>query len=323
MVSYKDTLPERLYHYTTTAGFKSIIESKSLHASSIEFLNDRRELRFLDSFLVPRLKSRFRQIFLDLRQRKIAKSSMDIEMVAQHDAEAFVSALHAVSSKDAPIFVCSFCRAATFEAEKSGLLSQWRGYGADGGIAIEFELRALKSIIEAENGTYQYATISACDVIYGDLDSEFAKVGAAALEKFAAGIPTLVEETLRDAGIVYEFEGDKIKVSDLYTPYFSIAPRLKHPGFEEEREFRIILPVIRGEAHPEEKRKRKNILFKSRLNYLLPYVVFNEVGLELPIRRVIVGPSTEGRRRLSSVQMFLRENGFANVEVVLSEIPFA
>jgi hypothetical protein len=323
VTSYKEKLPERLYHYTTTAGFKAIVETKSLHASSIEFLNDRRELRVLDSFLVPRLKARFRQIFLDLRQRKIASASMNVDAVAQHDAETFVRALHTVSSDQAPIFVCSFCRAASKEAEANGLLSQWRGYGADGGIAIEFEFAGLKAITDAENETYQYASISGCDVIYGDSDAEFSEIGKPALEKFASGIPSLIEETLHEAGISYTFPGEKIGIKDLYTPYFSIAPRLKHPGFEEEREFRFIFPVIRGATPPDERRKRKGILFKSRLNYLLPYIVVNEVGLNLPIRRVIVGPSMEAQRRVTSVQMFLREHDLKDVEVTLSAIPFA
>jgi hypothetical protein len=76
---------------------------------------------------------------------------------------------------------------------------------------------------------------------------------------------------------------------------------------------------------PESKDSRplKTIRFKQKLNYLLPYIEFNEGReIKLPIRRVIVGPSLDAERRVASIAIFMKENGY-DVPVSLSEIPYA
>jgi hypothetical protein len=44
----------------------------------------------------------------------------------------------------------SFCGVANSVISESGLLSQWRGYGIDGGYAIVFDTKALKALVAQE-----------------------------------------------------------------------------------------------------------------------------------------------------------------------------
>jgi hypothetical protein len=84
-----------------------------------------------------------------------------------------------------------------------------------------------------------------------------------------------------------------------------------------------MLSVARDNLKGKKPRTRKPIHFRPYKNYLVPYVVLNESsGKPLPINRVIVGPSTEVERRRDSVEVLLNENGY-DVEVVVSDIPFA
>jgi hypothetical protein len=47
-------------------------------------------------------------------------------------------------------YLTSFCGVANSVISESGLLSQWRGYGIDGGYAIVFDTKALKALVAQE-----------------------------------------------------------------------------------------------------------------------------------------------------------------------------
>ena len=135
----------------------------------------------------------------------------------------------------------------------------------------------------------------------------------------------MVESVIGETGNRYVYEGEKISIDELWTPYFNVAPRLKHHGFSEENEYRIALAVARGDLLANAKRRKKSINFRLRDNYLVPYVTINESARRqrrLPIVRVIIGPSFEGERRRESLSLLLRENGY-DVPMMVSEIPFA
>jgi hypothetical protein len=143
---------------------------------------------------------------------------------------------------------------------------------------------------------------------------------------FPRVVPGLIEDMLRGR---YRYEGKKAPLNDLRVPYRQTVPRLKHPGFSEEMEYRIVAAVSRDSLTPRPNRRRKPIKFRLQNNYLVTYIALNEKadgtkgGREpLPITNIIIGPSVEGVRRRDGVDLILKENGY-NVDVELSEIPFA
>jgi hypothetical protein len=118
-----EDVPDILYHYTDAAGFHGICRSGSLWASDAAFLNDSSELEYTSSVLehvVSELKAEY------------------------SDDPAPQAVLHAMTDlitddlrPDFDVCVSCFC-------PDGDLLSQWRGYPANGGgYAIGFRTSAL------------------------------------------------------------------------------------------------------------------------------------------------------------------------------------
>lgn len=98
-------MPEILYHYTTWEGLRGIIESKSLWATNINFLNDRNEFR--DS--------------LRLLRNRIEEQDDSTRAVSNERPEPLIEVLSALSKN---VYVASFSR-------NPDQLGQWRGYCTD------------------------------------------------------------------------------------------------------------------------------------------------------------------------------------------------
>ncbi len=253
----KTAHPPEVFHYTNVAGLLGIVTSQALHASNILFLNDRQELRYVDSFIKERLASRFLEVLEDARRQGVMKGNFDPKQVAVAGADRFIEVLHDVAHRLAPIFVISFCRAENEHAAGNGLLSQWRGYGAEGAVAICFDVKELQEVIEAERQSFQYLPGGLCDVIYGASDSEF-KTLEADFETFAGAVPELVESQLKKLDVEYRFKGNRGSVDATQLPFVRTAPRLKHPGFSEENEYRAIFPVAKAKVEPPSAAPREN-----------------------------------------------------------------
>ena len=101
----KQALPETLYHYTSQAGLIGILNTRSIWASKIHYLNDAREFA----------------LALDLARRELER-----RMHAE-PSEKYLGRLELLRDKiytieSINICVCSF-------SELGDSLSQWRGYG--------------------------------------------------------------------------------------------------------------------------------------------------------------------------------------------------
>ena len=116
--------PKTLYHYTTQQGLIGILESKSLYATHIRYLNDAQEfgyaLSFVRDYLAPRKKigTPAAQKFAN----EVSESLEIVEVVAP--------------------YITSFCRC-------GDRLSQWRGYCRDNsGVALGFSSDGLKTLAQ-------------------------------------------------------------------------------------------------------------------------------------------------------------------------------
>jgi len=181
----------------------------------------------------------------------------------------------------------------------SDQLSQWRGYGLNGqGYSIGFETNGLIGNLEP------YAEPSR--IIY---DLETQKVYAEFhIEQLLNSILKAIESTqlnpvdyLNDFTSILEQEAE-----------FTILG-FKHTGFSEESENRFHL------SNPG----KEQVLILEKNGILIPYVELKmHKGLKLPVRRVTIGPTADYERAKKGVEFLLEKNGFPNVEVLKSEIPF-
>ncbi len=101
-----------LFHYTSMSGFLGIIESKSIWASNIHYLNDHKEFCLTLELAQGVIKSR--------KEKDIENHSLYVEMQAN------------LQLMERTIYVTSF-------SEDGDSLSQWRAYsGGAGGFSIGF-----------------------------------------------------------------------------------------------------------------------------------------------------------------------------------------
>ncbi|MBN1361500.1 MAG: hypothetical protein JW993_12960 [Sedimentisphaerales bacterium] len=106
-----------VYHYTTTDGFKGILESGEIWATSIHCLNDWTEFQYA------------REPFTD---------SVRALLKDKEAADGATLLLSDLFEKRPPLFVCSFSSAGDGDD-----LSQWRAYSHPYGCAIGFEMATL------------------------------------------------------------------------------------------------------------------------------------------------------------------------------------
>jgi integrase len=201
----------------------------------------------------------------------------------------------------------------------NGLLSQWRGYGGDGGYAIVFDTGRLKEALCTENIVHAYATFCVLPVEYFPPDG-----GADRLFQFEESRET--EEFLRS-----DFMNRlKVQASTLDSPQFAalniLSALYKSQGFEEEQEIRVMVMP----ASDQTKLDNAGILqkaaapqFRPRNGTLVPYLDLNllDGSNRLPVTRIIVGPHPNAEKRASSLRMLVRQIGL-DADVIVSETPY-
>jgi hypothetical protein len=115
-------IPKKLWHYTSTEGFKGIISSGTFFATDLRFLNDRREFIHLTSIV--------ESVIDEVPNHKSGGATVREAMKVLRD-KAFERSLGNIHIE---LFVTSFSAA-------EDQLSQWRGYSAGtSGVCIGFDM---------------------------------------------------------------------------------------------------------------------------------------------------------------------------------------
>jgi len=286
---------EVLYHYCGAESFLSIIQKRAVWLSGISLANDTMEGRIVAETLM-RLAD---ESDLNIDQR--AEMQNTIDMVGQV-FEGF-----------------AFC------LSKAGdLLSQWRGYAADGaGYAIGFSRLYLAKLADTV-GT-------------GDFRPQFGEVSYEKKEHEQLAKPvfeSLVQLAKADElSFGFRYGGlltyplpplEKMrrdnKYKEAHLALFVQAAKavrslqfLKQSGFAEEKEVRLIAPVF---SHDEK------VEFRTRGQDLVPYLSRELIELEglSPIREVWIGPKNRTPTHL--VEAALTRYGFAGISVRRSKTTY-
>jgi hypothetical protein len=314
----------KLYHYTTWEGLLGILQTQTLWATHGRFLNDYSELvlfrdKFIDS-IVPIVEKAYR---VSIEKNKSVQEVIDQEgglvQVARNYAAAFVDAAYKATGE--AIYIVSFCGEDKNDyVNRNGLLSQWRGYGIGGGIALVLDTKKLEEIMQKEAERYSYDAAIA-DVIYSDDDEKFNMELSSSLTDFA----NFFKECINNARLKKKKAPDSKKA---FPAFINCISRYKHHSFKEENEVRIVCALLyKNEEYlrlakkegftlkPEKERK-----FRTKNGKLIPYIeLFNSTDIVLPIERIIVGPHKEKDSRASALRVMLRN---MNIEITVSDIPY-
>lgn len=291
-----------LYHYTNAQGLQGIIESQQLHATDINYLNDAEEhIHFCEKRL-PELLDRMWEDCSEEERTTIIGLGYGGKKNFQHDMlSSFSKSVPNNSS-----FTVSFSIPPSIYPD-DGLLSQWRAYGRDGGYAIEFSTADLVQQVQSELERFHYPYAVFAPTHYG---LEMSQEREHLENRFLNDVKKTV---LNYDSLIFSFpllQGHLAALSIL----------VKHPGFREEREFRMAFVRPDLAIHDSEKAARANPLC-FRPGSLKPYIALFEKKMGLPIQRIIVGPHPEKEKRKAAVEALLRQNNI-KAEVITSSIPY-
>jgi hypothetical protein len=274
---------ERVWHYTTGDTLISILESGTLFATQVACLNDSTEVLYGSKLL--------REAFLALPP-ETATSEEERKLLERFKVD------DSSPSEPSNWFVTCFSK------EKDDL-SQWRAYGGgENGYAISFLAGAF----------FNRGSLVARVNYERDKHLEGAKeVAVKTLEFFKEGLDARSPEE-RDA-----WENEFLVEWDIWIN--KLAPMVKDPAFHSENEYRIIHQYTVSELS-KLRFKQKHSLMSIHLPLVFPPPYIATQSSLLPILEVMVGPSRHKEQSRVSVLNLLRQKGYHNVPVTLSEIPF-
>jgi len=320
-----------LYHYTSISGLEGILKSQMLRATHAAYLNDTTELSIfkdrLPGILAPSVENGIINILknnpgkqgwvdsqggvVPLKNKIAAEFSNLIYMtlIGTNDSAPFVEP-----------FIISFCTTKSKQIAESGLLSQWRGYGREGGYAIVFDTARLSELL-SEEGKKEECDLFGGDVVYSTANDDLIR------EEFGDDI-SLLQSTIEK---YFTSNADPKSFEDSYHPIVRCACRYKHWGFEEEAEVRVVaIPNSKVilEAAIAEGIEAKTIKIDHfhRGGLLVPCIslfdtLTNIQDRSLPIKRIIIGPHKDKDKRKHSVENLLYSLKL-DIPVSVSEIPY-
>lgn len=280
---YADIPMGTLYHYTSFSGLLGIVRRRALWASDVRYMNDSAELRHTADLIKVEIRER-----IDSGHTNSNLLTLFADWVAYRITNGHM------------LFGASF-------RSHGNLLSQWRGYSSPGkGVSLGF---CPDYILECAQ--QQRFMIGKC--IYEPHRQR------ALIKQVVDAVEQLAED---QAGGQHSAS----ERSTLYRQAFAsmeidllrIAAILKHPSFREEKEWRIVSPVIANTAEAP-------ILFREGHAMLVPYIEFDlGIGGRQPVMdHLYLGPTANVNISMNSLKMFLEQNGIVPKRGIdYCQIPF-
>jgi hypothetical protein len=300
------TAHSNLLHYTTATGLQGILENHTLWATHTGYVNDSTECKEFFKYKLPQL---FQKCVAEVN---LAGHTVDPAVISE-----LTETLESIPSR-LDSYVISFCGSVNHNM-KDGLLSQWRGYGADGGYAIVFDTNSLNDLLMAEPERVRLGAVTLSEVEYC--------VSTPGIEY---ALPEMIKRANRFSKALksYLITSDDKHLLDVATATLMLTVAHKHAGFSEEQEVRaVIMPFPQDGSNEQDTelpvlKAPPREFFNNRNGLLIPYLKVFDGNHPLPIQEVIVGPHPDTARRMLVVDKLLTSNGYKGVKVTESKIPF-
>jgi hypothetical protein len=282
---FEEVVVETLFHYTTATGLLGILKNGNLWASDLRFLNDAQESVYARDMVIGAIEK---------MENPVQRSDHWAQKHGQAAIDTFANyhgfVLDEVRSSEFGVYVTCFC-------ESGDLLSQWRGYGQDHGYAIEI---AKDSLRDAAKAMPAYPSATGLFKVQYGLD--------AANEVVENTIQIVADFNLNHPGVKAHYSALAVN---------SMLAQVKHPGFAEEREWRLVIGLELFDESTFDSGGPPT-QFRSTPIAIVPY-------LEIPVKResiisVCVGPGDNAEIRASGVRRLLKILGSEAV-VTHSEVP--
>lgn len=284
----KKEYPKLLYHYTNAHGALGIMDSSRLWSTGAYVLNDTREIEYGLDLLKNALKA---ARTAGKRNKKLSSFLADLESLTHHPS----GRVERINS----IFITSFC-------EQSDVLRQWRAYSSGGdGYCLAFDPREMENlkVKQAPDGFM-------LDLVKVEYRPETQTA--------------LLEKSLKEFGEAFESEDNFAFLHETsfallaWEILFSTVLTFKHPSFEDENEWRLIVrpnPVLSRQQSPPSDLAADGIRFKPCFTAVGGYIK-HYVELEpndknvLPIKSVCLGPKIHEQHTEVIFRMLAMTRGY-------------
>jgi Protein of unknown function (DUF2971) len=303
-------LPENrplIAHYTSFSTIEKVLEKEEIWFSHPFYMNDTQELWYnmhlcqgvLEHECSRRVQDESTHV--QVRNQIYLLQYLFHEIVGFHEKEYF---------KD--IYV--FCASIHKMNDQDGLLSMWRGYGdAGSGAAIVFDTRKF--------GKYEDFPFVFGQVEYRDDDWREKWIK----EKITSYLKQLVQLTLSKQDVMRASHAllQRLLLFALFT---------KHPGYEEEQEWRVAYIGDRDRKKDFEEMfsyfsGARGIDPKLKLDFrnfakLTAQPTTQPLSFVDTVDRIILGPTAGGPYAVEAMKRMLSASGKEQINVFQSSIPF-
>lgn len=278
-----------LWHYTDAYGLEGMLRERAIRATSFAHLNDSSELLHGEESV-------------ELTAKEMVKGTdgftrrLLTEFIDTWETNRLSAALN--------VYVASFC------ADDGDRLSQWRAYG-NNGVGYSIGLPSLpEPAVDADSTRKLAASLVKMSYSPGKLEKPVVRRFRDICAR-ATAISKQDEESVCAAGL---------QVLRMHAASLSVY--LKHSGFKEENEWRIVASVPKGEVTDEE----SIVKHRPTSRGIVPYVnvPLAEELPRIPIFKIYVGPGPDPQARAAAVVSLLTSLKYDNPEslVVNSHIPY-
>jgi hypothetical protein len=267
-------VPTELFHYTDLGGLQGIVGNHDLWLTHCRYCNDDEEMHH--GYRVA---------------GKVVKDQAGTN--PSKDYPEYLTAIQRQLTQPVNVYICCFCKA-------DNLLSQWRGYGANGtGVSIAIDPTGLRDLTGSDSPPA--GLIRLWKVFYEEQEQR-----------------EIIESLIRTGFILPGTIEERASLASAAIQFF--VPTLKNADFKEEQECRLIFsPTLNCPIKPR---------FRTGRGMLIPYYSLGDLRAslaqspELPIKAVRIGPSANKALNKASASMLLSHHGYATVPVECSEIPY-
>ncbi|MFZ3017100.1 MAG: DUF2971 domain-containing protein [Gallionella sp.] len=309
----EDIRDDALFHYTTAAGLAGIFDKRAIWSTAYYCANDEQELAAGKGVLT----GIFRQETFELEKKKdkrirtfLGRGVDPLEYADKFENSVTSMALNALCA-----YITCFCRPTTKEDFHHGLLSQWRGYGLDGGYALQFSRKKLQAALQPESlYTYElkdvhYSPDNELKVKLLGFKSSFIGAFHQHLDQLAAPLDSSMRSWQSPLPKLLGGPLESLLDYLVYT---------KNQHFAEEKECRMcaIQPTSSENA-------QLPVCYFNRSGLLVPYISTPPKDLDLLdcVEWIIIGPGPRIEARFKSINQLIRQSG-KDIQVRVSHIPY-
>lgn len=307
---------DALFHYTTATGLVGILTSGRIWSTGYYCTNDESELTAGRGILAQVFRAKTMRLINDRDARILAFAHHGLGMSdILGYADHFEDLICGLALGSLGAYITCFCKAGGADVFINGLLSQWRGYGSDGGYALQFSRKKLLSAIEiVQKHEHNYDLVDMHYLSDNSLKAEVLKHGDAFVLEYLNHLDELAKLELPTAA-------RNPLANLLQGPLETLINYLVHTKnshFSEERECRMSLVQPIGNLT-----QLLPVDYFNRAGLLVPYVQTPTQGFDLLncLEWIVVGPGPRLGARFKSVSQLVRQHA-NHIQVRASQIPF-